>query len=79
MATRLPEYSIESDAEGFFLVDEYGEEVTFGWCLGYGTRRRWWRHADAVGERIRREKEDIEAYDGPPDGDAWSGGFAENH
>ena len=71
MATRLPEYIIEAESDGYRIYDEYGEDM----C----PTRVFTSWDEAVIERQRMEAEDIDNYDGPPDGEAWSGGFAKNH
>jgi hypothetical protein len=75
MGSRLPEYHVEheKDEDGFLVfvvVDEYGEHAS---RFAHSTVK------DAEAEIERLMKEDRDNYDGPPDGDAWSGGFAENH
>jgi hypothetical protein len=35
------EWHIASDKEGFFIENEYGEEVSQGWCMGQEVFHRW--------------------------------------
>ncbi len=71
------EWHIASDREGFFIEDEYGEEVTPPWLAfpaawrtkGYDTAQK------VLAETIA---DAIENYE-PPDPPGWEGGFAENH
>lgn len=66
------EWTIESDRDGFFLMNEFGEEAEYpSICYTSFAAAR-----EALDKIIRA---DLDAYDGAPDGDAWSGGFAENH
>jgi hypothetical protein len=69
MSHRLPEYQIESDREGFFIVDEYGEEAD---------TKRYRSHKDAEDAMRVLIAEDLDNYDGPQV-PGWEGGFASNH
>ena len=61
------EYTIQNDREGFWIMDEYGEDV----C----PQRRYSSWSDAKAAILRM----IEDYEPTEVGDAWAGGFAENH
>lgn len=62
------EHTIEARrGEGFVIVDEFGELVEPTRCYS--------SHA-AAKAAIKRM---IENYEPPETGDAWTGGFAENH
>jgi hypothetical protein len=61
------EYKVSSDRDGFWIEDEFGEDVT-------PTRRypSWGRAMKAIAQMI-------EDYEPSETGDAWTGGFANNH
>jgi hypothetical protein len=67
MSHHLPEYFIESDVGGFFIVDEYGEQVDCG--ASFRSRKD---AEDAVRALIA---EDLANYDGPLD-NGYAGGRA---
>ena len=77
MGTKLREYHVVEDSDGYrkgwSIVDEYGDYVHDTQHILFDT------HAEARREADRMHAEDLDNYDGPPDGEAWSGGFAENH
>ena len=62
---------VQEHGGAFILEDEYGEDVEPGICFGT--------------EAIAKERQDIlvkeylDNYEPPETGDAWSGGFADNH
>lgn len=60
-------FHVECDSQGFSVVDDYGE-----W---HGRERHWERWIDAHNEIARL----VDNYEPPEIGDAWTGGFAENH
>lgn len=75
------EWHIAQDKEGFFIEDEYGEEVLphfmdriswpdAGWrCQSYKTAQ------EALDKTIQDALDNYE----PPDPPGWEGGFAGNH
>ena len=71
------EWHVVSDREGFFIEDEYGEEVNPPWlpypagwrCQGYNTA------LEVLDETIRHALDNDE----PPDPPGFEGGFVENH
>lgn len=75
------EWHIANDKEGFFIEDEYGEEIappwlppTAGWrCTSMDTARSV-LHLVITDALANYEPSDADLI-----GDAWSGGFAENH
>jgi hypothetical protein len=73
MSNDPQEWTIQSDKEGFFILNEYGEEAENFPARRYTSFESAKKALDVI---IR---DFIDNYDGPPDGDEWSGGFAENH
>ena len=64
-------WTIEANGEGFCLIDAFGE-----WAEPFTVFSSW-----AGAERARDEaaREFYANYEPPETGDAWTGGFAENH
>lgn len=71
------EWHIASDKEGFYIEDEYGEEVTPHWLPPTaGWRCQCAKTAGAVlNDEIAYALDNYE----PPDPPGWEGGFADNH
>ena len=67
MASNPYEYKVSTDKSGFWIEDEFGEDVI--------PTHRYLSVASAV-EALRKLLED---YEPPETGDAWTGGFANNH
>jgi hypothetical protein len=65
--TNPHEYTIQTDRDGFWIMDEYGEDVT-------PTQR--YLSYDRAKQAIAKL---IEDYEPTETGDAWTGGFADNH
>ncbi len=68
----IPEYRVVAAIRfpgSYWIVDEYGE----------GPDAAFDSYHEALFEAARITKEALDNYDGPPDGEAWSGGFAENY
>ena len=61
------EYKVSTDKDGFWIEDEFGEDVT-------PTQR--YLSYDRAKQAIAKL---IEDYEPPETGDAWTGGFADNH
>jgi hypothetical protein len=61
------EYTVQTDKDGFWIMDEFGEDVT-------PTQRylSWGRAMKTIALMISD-------YEPPETGDAWTGGFADNH
>lgn len=71
------EWHVASDKEGFFVEDEFGEEVGT-WINGYYVAHRWQDFKTAQAACNDMIKEAIDNYE-PPDPPGWEGGFAKNH
>lgn len=71
------EWHIASDREGFFIENEYGEEVIPGFLP---PNAQWRCQSYARAQVVLKEMiaEAIENYE-PPDPPGWEGGFADNH
>jgi hypothetical protein len=72
------EWRITQDKEGFYVEDEYAEEV----CEKYGCFRRYTRLVDAEVALRQMVNEYWDNYDGPndsPQDDPDFAGFADNH
>ena len=67
MASNPYEYKVSSDRDGFWIEDEFGEDVT---------PSRRYLTAAAAKKMITYL---IAEYEPPETGDAWDGGFANNH
>ncbi len=73
------EWHIASDKEGFFIEDEYGEEIiphVLPWTPGIGWRSQSY---EVIKQVLHDEiKHVIDNYE-PPDPPGFEGGFAEDH
>ena len=83
------EWHVASDKDGFFIEDEYGEEILPPWLRIVvnpvsGEQTSWRCQSMETAESVLAlvVKDAIDNYE-PRDvdliGDAWSGGFADNH
>jgi hypothetical protein len=71
------EWHVASDKEGFFIEDEYGEEVIPTWLPATaGWRCQSMKTANYVRSMLIAEA--VDNYE-PPDPPGWEGGFAEDH
>jgi hypothetical protein len=78
------EWRIASDKEGFFIEDEFGEEILPPWLpmstnLVSGEITSWRCQSMATAESVLAlvVKDALDNYE-PPDSPGWEGGFAEN-
>jgi hypothetical protein len=60
------EWHVASDNKGFFIQDEYGEEVSQGWCMGREVFHRWHDYKTAQAACNDMIKEQLDNYE-PPD------------
>lgn len=72
------EWHVAQDSEGFFIEDEYGEEINPIWVVGLTAGWRCQSYAKAeevLHYMVQLELDNQE----PPDPPGWEGGFADNH